>query len=93
MSLGRSAVFRWSYQAARGHARRELHEPVGETCLAELCEIGRRGMTLQEINDRGVIEMWTQDPLECGMDLCEQTSDAVARRGHQSLPPPPKPRK
>lgn len=69
---------------ALAHAGRELHEPVGETRRSQLREVRWSGMALQEISDRGVIEVRTEDSFECWMDLGEQAPDAVAGGGDLS---------
>ena len=63
------------------HARSEFNQPVSQLFLAEWGELRRRGITLQQIKHRGMIQMRTNRTFQRRMDLCQQTTDAIAGLG------------
>ncbi len=60
------------------HARREFDEPVRQLFLAQRGQLRGRGIALEQIEHGRVIQMRAHDALECGMDLCQKTADAIA---------------
>jgi hypothetical protein len=61
----------------------------GASCTSRFAKTGRadrfhrrrRRVTLQQIQNRWVVQVRAEDPLQRGVDLGEETADAVARGG------------
>ena len=67
---------------AASHPRGQLQQPSRHSSGTGRLHRGRRRVMLEQVQHRGVVEVWAHDPLQRGVDLGQKAADPVARCRH-----------